>query len=256
MSADPTIQDLGVLTLERRGHVLLMGLDRPEKRNAFNIELLHGARPRLRVARARRRAALRRALRARRALHRRPRSGRGRARARRRAISATPRTRRDPWRNDGRPWTKPGHSRRSGLVPDPRHRAAPGRRHPRGEQRRAASRRSRSSAASTRSAARPCGFPREAGWGNAMRWLLTGDEFDATEAHRIGLDAGDHRTRCAARPRGRARRGHRNPLSATGRADNAGLGPGALRRRGTRRQPRASTTTWSPSCRPRTAPRE
>jgi enoyl-CoA hydratase len=26
-----------------------------------------------------------------------------------------------------------------------------------------------------------------AGWGNAMRWLLTGDEFDAQEAHRIGL---------------------------------------------------------------------
>lgn len=25
------------------------------------------------------------------------------------------------------------------------------------------------------------------GWGNAMRWLLTGDEFDAREAHRIGL---------------------------------------------------------------------
>lgn len=30
-------------------------------------------------------------------------------------------------------------------------------------------------------------LPREAGWGNAMRWLLTGDEFDAAEAHRIGL---------------------------------------------------------------------
>ncbi|GAA5215846.1 crotonase/enoyl-CoA hydratase family protein [Streptomyces thinghirensis] len=30
-------------------------------------------------------------------------------------------------------------------------------------------------------------FPREAGWGNAMRWLLTGEEFDATEALRIGL---------------------------------------------------------------------
>jgi enoyl-CoA hydratase/carnithine racemase len=30
-------------------------------------------------------------------------------------------------------------------------------------------------------------MPREAGWGNAMRWLLTGDEFDAAEAHRIGL---------------------------------------------------------------------
>jgi len=26
-----------------------------------------------------------------------------------------------------------------------------------------------------------------AGWGNAMRWLLTGGEFDGTEAHRIGL---------------------------------------------------------------------
>lgn len=30
-------------------------------------------------------------------------------------------------------------------------------------------------------------FPRAVGWGNAMRWILTGDEFDAAEAHRIGL---------------------------------------------------------------------
>jgi enoyl-CoA hydratase/carnithine racemase len=30
-------------------------------------------------------------------------------------------------------------------------------------------------------------FPETAGWGNAMRWLLTGDEFDAAEALRIGL---------------------------------------------------------------------
>src|SRR5258705_2374747 len=30
-------------------------------------------------------------------------------------------------------------------------------------------------------------FPREVCWGNAMRWLLTGDDFDATEALRIGL---------------------------------------------------------------------
>jgi enoyl-CoA hydratase len=30
-------------------------------------------------------------------------------------------------------------------------------------------------------------FPRAAGWGNAMRWLLTGDLFDAREAHRMGL---------------------------------------------------------------------
>ncbi len=30
-------------------------------------------------------------------------------------------------------------------------------------------------------------LPAVAGWGNAMRWLLTGDIFDAQEAHRIGL---------------------------------------------------------------------
>jgi enoyl-CoA hydratase/carnithine racemase len=30
-------------------------------------------------------------------------------------------------------------------------------------------------------------LPLEAGWGNAMRWLLTGDEYGAAEAHRIGL---------------------------------------------------------------------
>lgn len=30
-------------------------------------------------------------------------------------------------------------------------------------------------------------FPRAAGWGNAMRWILTGDSFDAAEAQRIGL---------------------------------------------------------------------
>ena len=30
-------------------------------------------------------------------------------------------------------------------------------------------------------------FPRAAGWGNAMRWILTGETFDATEALRIGL---------------------------------------------------------------------
>ena len=39
-------------------------------------------------------------------------------------------------------------------------------------------------------------FPREVGWANAMRWLLTGDEFDAQEALRIGLvqEVVDHGT--------------------------------------------------------------
>jgi len=30
-------------------------------------------------------------------------------------------------------------------------------------------------------------FPRAAGWGNAMRWMLTAEEFDSAEAHRIGI---------------------------------------------------------------------
>jgi len=30
-------------------------------------------------------------------------------------------------------------------------------------------------------------FPREVGWGNAMRWILTGEAFDVQEALRIGL---------------------------------------------------------------------
>jgi enoyl-CoA hydratase/carnithine racemase len=30
-------------------------------------------------------------------------------------------------------------------------------------------------------------FATRCGWGNAMRWMLTGDTFDAPEAHRIGL---------------------------------------------------------------------
>ena len=40
-------------------------------------------------------------------------------------------------------------------------------------------------------------LPQRAGWGNAMRWLLTNEEYDAREALRIGLvqeivDDGDH----------------------------------------------------------------
>ncbi|WP_406432087.1 crotonase/enoyl-CoA hydratase family protein [Streptomyces sp. NBC_00631] len=43
-------------------------------------------------------------------------------------------------------------------------------------------------------------LPQRAGWGNAMRWLLTCDEYDAQEAYRLGVvqevvDDGDHLTR-------------------------------------------------------------
>ncbi|MGV8852416.1 MAG: crotonase/enoyl-CoA hydratase family protein [Rhodoglobus sp.] len=30
-------------------------------------------------------------------------------------------------------------------------------------------------------------FPRQVGWSNAMRWILTSDSFDAAEAHRMGM---------------------------------------------------------------------
>lgn len=43
-------------------------------------------------------------------------------------------------------------------------------------------------------------LPRDAGWGNAMRWLLTGEPYDAAEALRIGVvqevvEPGNHLTR-------------------------------------------------------------
>ncbi|MGE5793079.1 MAG: crotonase/enoyl-CoA hydratase family protein [Bacteroidota bacterium] len=46
-------------------------------------------------------------------------------------------------------------------------------------------------------------FVERAGWGNAQRWLLTGDEFDAREAHRLGfvqevVPAGEAYPRAAA----------------------------------------------------------
>jgi len=179
------VSDTGVLTLERRGHVLLMGLNRPEKRNAFNIELLaelgrayeqlerddelrcgvlfaHGEHftgglDLAEVGPALAEGAL-----------------------------AYPDDARDPWRNDGRPWTTPVVAAAQGwcmtlgiellLAADVR----------------IASSDVRFAQLEIRRGIYPFGgatirLPREAGWGNAMRWLLTGDEYGAEEAHRIGL---------------------------------------------------------------------
>jgi enoyl-CoA hydratase len=92
---------------------------------------------------------------------------------------------RDPWRLDG-PWTKPlvaavnGWCMTAGiellLAADIRIAAAG----------------TRFAQMEVRRGMYPFGgatirFPRLSGWGNAMRWILTGDEFDAAEAHRIGL---------------------------------------------------------------------
>jgi enoyl-CoA hydratase len=177
--------DRGVLTLERRGHVLLMGLNRPQKRNAFNIELLielgrayellddddelrcgvlfaHGEHftGGLDLAEV------------------------GPALAE--GNLSFPDDARDPWRNDGKPWTTPVVAAAQGwcmtlgiellLAADVR----------------VASSDVRLAQLEIQRGIYPFGgatsrLPREAGWGNAMRWLLTGDEYDAAEAHRLGL---------------------------------------------------------------------
>ena len=58
----------------------------------------------------------------------------------------------------------------------------------------------------------------EIGWGNAMRYLLTGDLLSAPEAHRMGLVQRTGRTRPAVRTRFHHCRQHR----ATGTAGSAG----------------------------------
>jgi enoyl-CoA hydratase/carnithine racemase len=176
--------DLQTVTLERDGHVLVMGLNRPEKRNAFDRAML---------------AELSRAY----GLLERDDSLRAGvlvahgdhftagldlldvAPSIAAGASPFPADGRDPWRLDG-PWTKPlvagvqGRCLTLGiellLAADIRVAAAD----------------ARFAQIEVLRGIYPFGgasvrLPRDAGWGNAMRWLLTGDEFDATEAHRIGL---------------------------------------------------------------------
>jgi enoyl-CoA hydratase len=173
------------VTVERCGHVLLMGLNRPAKRNAFNLAMLeqlaaayyeletdddlrcgvlfaHGEHftaglDLAEVAPVVRQGELRL-------------DGAGR---------------RDPWRRDGT-WTTPVVAAAQGwtltlgiellLAADIRIAASD----------------TRFAQMEVLRGIYPFGgvtirLPRDAGWGKAMRWLLTGQEFDAVEAHRIGL---------------------------------------------------------------------
>ncbi len=180
-----TTDDHGVLTLERRDHVLLMGLNRPQKRNAFNIELL------MELGRAyellERDEHLRCGVLFAHGEH--FTGGLDLAEVGPALADGNlsyPDDARDPWRNDGKPWTTPvvaaahGWCMTLGIelllaadvrVADPDVRFAQ---------------------LEIQRGIYPFGgatvrLPRESGWGNAMRWLLTGDEYDASEAHRIGL---------------------------------------------------------------------
>ena len=173
------------VTVERDGHVLLMGLNRPAKRNAFNLAMLHqlaaayyelendddvrcgvlfghgehftGGLDLAEVGPAVSEGGL-------------PLYGPGR---------------RDPWRKDG-VWATPVVMAVQGwvmtlaiellLAADIRI-AASNARFAQLEIRRGIY---AFGGATVR-------LPRDSGWGNAMRWLLTGEEYDAAEAHRIGL---------------------------------------------------------------------
>jgi len=174
------------ITTERRGHVLLIGLDRAAKRNAFTLAMLD----QLALAIG--------------ALEDDPELRAGVLFAHGDHFTAgldladvsprleadgelpTPAGGRQPWRLDGEPYTTPLVCAVQGwcltigielmLGCDVRVAAAD----------------ARFRQLEVQHGIYPfCGatlrMPREAGWGNAMRWLLTGDEFDAAEAHRIGL---------------------------------------------------------------------
>lgn len=175
------------VTVERRGHVLLIGLNRPEKRNAFNLALidqLAAAYYELENDDAIRCGVL---------------FGHGDhftggldlaevgplVRDGRLNDAFAGSGRRDPWRKDNA-WTTPLVAAVQGwvmtlaiellLAADIRIAAS----------------NSRFAQLEIRRGIYAFGgatvrLPRDAGWGNAMRWLLTGEEYDAAEAHRIGL---------------------------------------------------------------------
>jgi enoyl-CoA hydratase/carnithine racemase len=189
----PSVQVLETVTLERDGHVLVIGLNRPEKRNSFNLAMLADlsrAYGMLESDDTLRAGVL---------------FGHGDhftagldlidvGPAITSGTLPYPEDGRDPWRLDGT-WTKPIVAAR--LV------------HDAGIELLLAAD-IRIAAAGTRFAQTevqrgiyPFGgatlrFPRETGWGNAMRWLLSGDEFDATEAH---ASAWSKRSPPMARPR-------------------------------------------------------
>ncbi len=174
-----------MITLERRGHVLVMGLNRAAKRNAFNVEMLRG------LGRAYEELETDPELRAGVLFAHGDHFTGGLDFAEVAPVLVEEglvwnEGERDPWRNDGKPWTKPVVVAAQGrcmtlaiellLAADVRIAASD----------------ARFTQLEVQRGIYPFGgatirFPREAGWGNAMRWILTGEEFDAAEALRIGL---------------------------------------------------------------------
>lgn len=175
---------LETVTVEREGHVLAIGLNRPQKRNAFTLAMLAD------LSRAYGLLESDDTLRAGVLFAHGDHFTAGLDLADVGPAIVTgelpfPADGRDPWRLDGA-WTKPVVAAAHGwcmtlgiellLAADIRVAAAD----------------TRFTQMEVRRGIYPFGgatirLPQQAGWGNAMRWLLTGDEFDAEEARRIGL---------------------------------------------------------------------
>ena len=168
---------LDTVSLERDGHVLVMGLNRPDKRNAFNMAMLADLSRAYALLESddnlRAGVLFATAITSRRAWIW---STSARHRGRTGSVS---RRRPRPWRLDG-DWTKPVVAAAHGwcltlgiellLAADIRIAAAT----------------TRFAQLEVLRGIYPFGgatirLPRQTGWGNAMRWLLTGDEFDAAK---------------------------------------------------------------------------
>ncbi|MBX3155344.1 MAG: crotonase/enoyl-CoA hydratase family protein [Deltaproteobacteria bacterium] len=175
----------GKITLERRGHVLAMGLDRAAKRNAFDLEMWNQLA--LAYAELERDPELRVGL-----LHA---AGDhftgGLDLAQWAPVFANgkfplPDGGRDPLGICTLPVTKPVVSALQGIC------YTIGIELALATDIRIAARTARFGQIEIKRGIYPVGgatirFPREVGWANAMRWLLTADDFDAAEAHRMGL---------------------------------------------------------------------
>lgn len=184
MATEASTEEQAV-TVEQRGHVLLIGLNRPDKRNAFTLELIE------QLARAYHRVEddpeIRCGVVFARGEHFTggldlaevgPRIEEG-------VLDYSKPGLRDPWRRDGT-WTTPIVMAVQGwvmtlaiellLAADIRVAAS--------DARFSQMEINRGIYAFGGATVR---LPRDAGWGNAMRWLLTGEPYDAREAHRIGL---------------------------------------------------------------------
>lgn len=179
------VDSMPTVIVDQRDHVLHIGLNRPAKRNAFTVEMLED------LGRAYERLERDDDVRAG-VLYAHGdvfTAGLDLADVGPRLVEGSldwPADTRNPWRNDGQPWTKPVVAAVHGLC------LTLGIELLLAADVRVASADARFAQIEVQRGIYPFGgattrLPRDAGWGNAMRWLLTGDEFDAAEALRIGL---------------------------------------------------------------------